>query len=310
QEHEAQLKRHDNHRLSSETALVGVITGLGRAREPGTGRITRYMMLSNRAGEFTVWGDELAHYPQSVHDPVNVYLSPGGAVMVSDIHSGLSESHETLARPERVRMYSGATVRHVLEQMRQGWPSYGFPALPHHWPDNFYFSDDRRPTASPLPSAHRVDVTAYAAPEQLMPVVFSTERNSRTLNLLLCKGPEEMLVGFVRREGGFCPVLVLPSPDYSHLMVSTITENGVCLAGYGEAINHDEDTPYPPEPHLMQFRLKGHHDRLLAVVHKPEEMPDYLFRQLGFNQTWHEWKRDEQHRQQQRRPGHFRGMSM
>ncbi|ENC0730388.1 conjugal transfer protein, partial [Shigella sonnei] len=57
QEHEARLKRHDNHRLSRETALVGVITELGRAREPGTGRITRYMMLSNRAGEFTVWGD-------------------------------------------------------------------------------------------------------------------------------------------------------------------------------------------------------------------------------------------------------------
>ncbi|MEB7245793.1 hypothetical protein NEN36_26350, partial [Escherichia coli] len=42
---------------------------------------------------------------------------------------GMPESHETMARPERVRMYSGATVRHVLEQMRQGWPSYGFPAL-------------------------------------------------------------------------------------------------------------------------------------------------------------------------------------
>ncbi|ENK0686363.1 MobA/MobL family protein [Shigella sonnei] len=310
QEHEARLKHHDNHRLSRETALAGVITGLGRAREPGTGMITRYMILSNRAGEFTVWGDELADYPQSVHDQVNVYLSPGGAVMVTDIHSGLSESHETLARPERVRMYSGATVRHVLEQMRQGWPSYGFPALPHHWPDNFYFSDDRRPAASPLPSAHRVDVTAYAAPEQLMPVVFSTERNSRTLNLLLCKGPEEMLVGFVRLEDELRPVLALPSPDYSHLMVSIITENGIHLAGYGEAINRDADTPYPPEPKLMQFRLKGCQDTLFAAINKPEEIPDYLFRQLGFNQTWHEWKRDEQHRQQQRRPGHYRGMSM
>ncbi|EOD2058913.1 MobQ family relaxase [Shigella sonnei] len=309
-EYDARLKHHDNHRLSRETALAGVITGLGRAREPGTGMITRYMILSNRAGEFTVWGDELADYPQSVYDQVNVYLSPGGAVMVTDIHSGLSESHETLARPERVRMYSGATVRHVLEQMRQGWPSYGFPALPHHWPDNFYFSDDRRPTASPLPSAHRVDVTAYAAPEQLMPVVFSTERNSRTLNLLLCKGPEEMLVGFVRLEDELRPVLALPSPDYSHLMVSIITENGIHLAGYGEAINRDADTPYPPEPKLMQFRLKGCQDTLFAAINKPEEMPDYLFRQLGFNQTWHEWKRDEQHRQQQRRPGHYRGMSM
>ncbi|EFY6988707.1 TPA: MobQ family relaxase [Escherichia coli] len=310
QEYDARLKHHDNHRLSRETALAGVITGLGRAREPGTGMITRYMILSNRAGEFTVWGDELADYPQNVHDQVNVYLSPGGAVMVTDIHSGLSESHETLARPERVRMYSGATVRHVLEQMRQGWPSYGFPALPHHWPDNFYFSDDRRPAASPLPSAHRVDVTAYAAPEQLMPVVFSTERNSRTLNLLLCKGPEEMLVGFVRLEDELRPVLALPSPDYSHLMVSIITENGIHLAGYGEAINRDADTPYPPEPKLMQFRLKGCQDTLFAAINKPEEMPDYLFRQLGFNQTWHEWKRDEQHRQQQRRPGHYRGMSM
>ncbi|HFE3638344.1 TPA: MobQ family relaxase [Escherichia coli] len=310
QEYDARLKHHDNHRLSRETALAGVITGLGRAREPGTGMITRYMILSNRSGEFTVWGDELADYPQSVHDQVNVYLSPGGAVMVTDIHSGLSESHETLARPERVRMYSCATVRHVLEQMRQGWPSYGFPALPHHWPDNFYFSDDRRPAASPLPSAHRVDVTAYAAPEQLMPVVFSTERNSRTLNLLLCKGPEEMLVGFVRLEDELRPVLALPSPDYSHLMVSIITENGIHLAGYGEAINRDADTPYPPEPKLMQFRLKGCQDTLFAAINKPEEMPDYLFRQLGFNQTWHEWKRDEQHRQQQRRPGHYRGMSM
>ncbi|HBE5343354.1 TPA: MobA/MobL family protein [Escherichia coli] len=310
QEYDARLKHHDNHRLSRETALAGVITGLGRAREPGTGMITRYMILSNRAGEFTVWGDELADYPQSVHDQVNVYLSPGGAVMVTDIHSGLSESHETLARPERVRMYSCATVRHVLEQMRQGWPSYGFPALPHHWPDNFYFSDDRRPAASPLPSAHRVDVTAYAAPEQLMPVVFSTERNSRTLNLLLCKGPEEMLVGFVRLEDELRPVLALPSPDYSHLMVSIITENGIHLAGYGEAINRDADTPYPPEPKLMQFRLKSCQDTLFAAINKPEEMPDYLFRQLGFNQTWHEWKRDEQHRQQQRRPGHYRGMSM
>ncbi|EIG6529969.1 MobA/MobL family protein [Escherichia coli] len=310
QEHEARLKRHDNHRLSRETALVGVITELGRTREPGTGRITRYMMLNNRSGKFTVWGDELAHYPQGEGDPVNVYLSPGGAVMVSDIRNGISESHETLARPERVRMYSGTTVRHLLEQMRHKWPSYGFPALPHHWPDNFYFSDDRRPVTSPLPSADRVDVTAYSAPEQLMPVVFSVARNNHMLHLLLCKGPEEMFVGFVRLEDGLRPVLALPSPDYSHLMVSTITENGIHLEGYGEAINRDADTPYPPKPHLMQFRLKGCQDRLFAAINKPEEMPDYLFRQLGFNQTWHEWKQDEQHRQQQRRPGHYRGMSM
>ncbi|MEF7842653.1 MobQ family relaxase, partial [Escherichia coli] len=37
QEYDARLKHHDNHRLSRETALAGVITGLGRAREPGTG---------------------------------------------------------------------------------------------------------------------------------------------------------------------------------------------------------------------------------------------------------------------------------
>lgn len=42
--------------------------------------------------------------------------------MVSDIREGMPESHERMARPERVRMYSGATVRHVLEQMRQGGP--------------------------------------------------------------------------------------------------------------------------------------------------------------------------------------------
>ncbi|MCZ5067684.1 hypothetical protein O5824_27630, partial [Escherichia coli] len=78
--------------------------------------------LSNRVGEFTVWGDELAHYPQSVHDQVNVYLSPGGAVMVSDIREGMPESHETLARPERVRMYSGwrlSLSRHISVYRRK-----------------------------------------------------------------------------------------------------------------------------------------------------------------------------------------------
>ncbi|MGJ8945844.1 hypothetical protein AB9K17_23350, partial [Salmonella enterica subsp. enterica serovar Kentucky] len=43
QEYDSRLKHHDNHLLSRETGIAGVITGLGSAREPGTGRITRYM---------------------------------------------------------------------------------------------------------------------------------------------------------------------------------------------------------------------------------------------------------------------------
>ncbi|MCK0704214.1 hypothetical protein JI258_23265, partial [Escherichia coli] len=32
---------------------------------------------------------------------------------------------------------------------------------------------------------------------------------------------------------------------------------------------------------------------LFAAVNTPEKQPDHLFRSLGFNHTWDEWRREE-----------------
>ncbi|EOX1060519.1 hypothetical protein ACO4HZ_005389, partial [Escherichia coli] len=91
--------------------------------------------------------------------------------------------------------------------------------------------------------------------------------------------------------------LTIPLNDTGHfVLIASIQRTSLFLSVYYRRNAHGT--------------LKGCQDTLLAAINKPEEMPDYLFRQLGFNQTWHEWKQDEQHRQQQRRPGHYRGMSM
>ncbi len=43
----------------------------------------------------------------------------------------------------------------------------------------------------------------------------------------------------------------------------------------------------------MEFHLKTREAPLFAVVNTPEKQPDHLFRSLGFNRTWDEWRREE-----------------
>ncbi|HHD8732660.1 TPA: hypothetical protein ACOXZ8_004403, partial [Escherichia coli] len=48
-----------------------------------------------------------------------------------------------------------------------------------------------------------------------------------------------------------------------------------------------------PAPELMAFHLKTRETPLFAAINTPEKQPEYLFRSLGFNHTWDEWRREE-----------------
>ncbi len=75
--------------------------------------------------------------------------------------------------------------------------------------------------------------------------------------------------------------------------ISALTDKGLRYAGYGVAVNHDADSHISPAPELMEFHLKTREAPLFAVVNTPEKQPDHLFRSLGFNRTWDEWRREE-----------------
>lgn len=80
-------------------------------------------------------------------------------------------------------------------------------------------------------------------------------------------------------------------------------------AGYGVAVNHDADSHISPAPELMEFHLKTREAPLFAAVNTPEKQPDHLFRSLGFNRTWDEWRREEDARTHATERRHDRGWS-
>ncbi|HFG4085164.1 conjugal transfer protein, partial [Escherichia coli] len=79
--------------------------------------------------------------------------------------------------------------------------------------------------------------------------------------------------------------------------------------GYGVAVNHDADSHISPAPELMEFHLKTREAPLFAAVNTPEKQPDHLFRSLGFNRTWDEWRREEDARTHTTERRHDRGWS-
>lgn len=84
---------------------------------------------------------------------------------------------------------------------------------------------------------------------------------------------------------------------------------GLRYAGYGVAVNHDADSHISPAPELMEFHLKTREAPLFAAVNTPEKQPDHLFRSLGFNRTWDEWRREEDARTHATERRHDRGWS-
>ena len=125
----------------------------------------------------------------------------------------------------------------------------------------------------------------------------------------LVMGVDDSLGGVVRLNGTLYPAFAVPSADNSQLVISALTDKGLRYAGYGVAVNHDADSHISPAPELMEFHLKTREAPLFAAVNTPEKQPDHLFRSLGFNRTWDEWRREEDARTHATERRHDRGWS-
>ncbi|ECM6399100.1 conjugal transfer protein [Salmonella enterica subsp. enterica serovar Typhimurium] len=294
-----QLRRNDNAVMDSGV-LKAVVTGYGEAPMPGNGEMTCYLLLHNRNGEYTLWGNELEKYRARIFESVDLMRDRSGYIC---------ERSEIGQRPPLQHVYSSATFEQLLTQVCQTWPQHTRDLRqPKTWPESFCLGEDRQP-AMPSLAARKVDFTQGRLPPTLMPVMSSVDRETRQLQLLLVMGVDDSMGGVVRLNGTLYPAFAVPTADNSQLVINALTDKGLRFAGYGEAVNHDADSPARPAPELMQFHLKTWSEPLFAIVNTPEKQPDHLFRSLGFERTWDEWKPDEYARTHATERRHDRGWS-
>ena len=294
-----QLRKNDNAVMDSGV-LRAVVTGYGEAPMPGNGEMTCYLLLHNRNGEYTLWGNELEKYRTRIFESVDLMRDRSGYIC---------DRSEIGQHPPLQRVYSSATFEQLLTQVCQTWPQYTRNLRqPKTWPESFCLGEDRQP-AMPSPAARKVDFMQGRLPPTLMPVMSSVDRETRQLQLLLVMGVDDSLGGVVRLNGTLYPAFAVPSADNRHLVISALTDKGLRYAGYGVAVNHDADSHISPAPELMQFHLKTREAPLFAAVNTPEKQPDHLFRSLGFNRTWEEWQREEDARTHTTERRHDRGWS-
>ncbi|HBB8256791.1 TPA: MobQ family relaxase [Escherichia coli] len=294
-----QLRKNDNAVMDSGV-LRAVVTGYGEAPMPGNGEMTCYLLLHNRNGEYTLWGNELEKYRTRIFESVDLMRDRSGYIC---------DRSEIGQRPPLQRVYSSATFEQLLTQVCQTWPQYTRNLRqPKTWPESFCLGEDRQP-AMPSLAARKVDFTQGRLLPTLMPVMSSVDRETRQLQLLLVMGVDDSLGGVVRLNGTLYPAFAVPSADNSQLVISALTDKGLRYAGYGVAVNHDADSHISPAPELMEFHLKTREAPLFAAVNTPEKQPDHLFRSLGFNRTWDEWRREEDARTHTTERRHDRGWS-
>lgn len=294
-----QLRKNDNAVMDSGV-LRAVVTGYGEAPMPGNGEMTCYLLLHNRNGEYTLWGNELEKYRTRIFESVDLMRDRSGYIC---------DRSEIGQHPPLQRVYSSATFEQLLTQVCQTWPQYTRNLRqPKTWPESFCLGEDRQP-AMPSLAARKVDFTQGRLPPTLMPVMSSVDRETRQLQLLLVMGVDDSLGGVVRLNGTLYPAFAVPSADNSQLVISALTDKGLRYAGYGVAVNHDADSHISPAPELMEFHLKTREAPLFAAVNTPEKQPDHLFRSLGFNRTWDEWRREEDARTHATERRHDRGWS-
>ncbi|EJS9684311.1 DNA primase [Escherichia coli] len=292
-------------KLSPGESVTAVLTNYGEKEyAPGKGRCF-FVELTNRSGKREYWGKGLEELVKNHQKGDHVTLtlqarerspsSPGKPEWVRNIWTmkpvcnGISVSHDNPHEGQYIREYPAATFRQMMTLLQQGWPQLMQDVrLPDKVPDTLYLGEDRQPAAAPRDPALRVPLNG-TPPATLTPLIFSVDKQSQRLDLLLLQSADEYMQGVVRLNGTLYPALATPTADSRQLVINAMTDRGLQFAGYGEAINRDADGPKRPAPQLMQFHLKQQDSPLFAAIHKPEEQPDKLFRSLGFEQTWKEW---------------------
>ncbi|HBB7904468.1 TPA: DNA primase, partial [Escherichia coli] len=277
-------------KLSPGESVTAVLTNYGEKEyAPGKGRCF-FVELTNRSGKREYWGKGLEELVKNHQkgDPVTLTLqarerspsSPGKPEWVRNIWTmkpvcnGISVSHDNPHEGQYIREYPAATFRQMMTLLQQGWPQLMQDVrLPDKVPDTLYLGEDRQPAAAPRDPALRVPLNG-TPPATLTPLIFSVDKQSQRLDLLLLQSADEYMQGVVRLNGTLYPALATPTADSRQLVINAMTDRGLQFAGYGEAINRDADGPKRPAPQLMQFHLKQQDSPLFAAIHKPEEQPD------------------------------------
>ncbi len=263
------------------------------------------MELTNRSGKREYWGNGLEELVKNHQkgDPVTLTLQARETFRLSGetrdrirniwaitpVSNGITVNNDQPHAGQHTLEFPMATFSQVMLQMQQHWPQIMQEVRsPKNPPNNLYIGEDRQPASAPQDQSMRLPL-AGNAPNELIPAIASADKDNRQLNLLLVHSADDHLQGVVRLNGTLYPALATPSADNRQLVINALTDNGLQFAGYGEAVNHDENNHQRPSPQIMQFHLKQQDSPLFAAIHKPEEQPDKLFRSLGFEQTWKEW---------------------
>ncbi len=292
-------------KLSPGESVTAVLTNYGEKEyAPGKGRCF-FVELTNRSGKREYWGNGLEELVKNHQkgDPVTLTLQARETFRLSGetrdrirniwaitpVSNGITVNNDQPHAGQHTLEFPMATFSQVMLQMQQHWPQIMQEVRsPKNPPNNLYIGEDRQPASAPQDQSMRLPL-AGNAPNELIPAIASADKDNRQLNLLLVHSADDHLQGVVRLNGTLYPALATPSADNRQLVINALTDNGLQFAGYGEAVNHDENNHQRPAPQLMQFQLKQQDSPLFAAIHKPEEQPDKLFRSLGFEQTWKEW---------------------
>ncbi|ENI9297330.1 DNA primase, partial [Escherichia coli] len=251
-------------KLSPGESVTAVLTNYGEKEyAPGKGRCF-FVELTNRSGKREYWGNGLEELVKNHQkgDPVTLTLqarerspsSPGKPEWVRNIWTmkpvcnGISVSHDNPHEGQYIREYPAATFRQMMTLLQQGWPQLMQDVrLPDKVPDTLYLGEDRQPAAAPRDPALRVPLNG-TPPATLTPLIFSVDKQSQRLDLLLLQSADEYMQGVVRLNGTLYPALATPTADSRQLVINAMTDRGLQFAGYGEAINRDADGPKRPAP--------------------------------------------------------------
>ncbi|HEA8521821.1 TPA: DNA primase [Escherichia coli] len=292
-------------KLRPGESVTAVLTNYGEKEyAPGKGRCF-FVELTNRSGKREYWGNGLEELVKNHQkgDPVTLTLQARETFRLSGetrdrirniwaitpVSNGITVNNDQPHAGQHILEFPMKTFSQVMSQMQQHWPQIMQEIRsPKNPPNNLYIGEDRQPASAPQDQSMRLPL-AGNAPNELIPAIASADKDNRQLNLLLVHSADDHLQGVVRLNGTLYPALATPSADNRQLVINALTDNGLQFAGYGEAVNHDENTHQRPSPQIMQFHLKQQDSPLFAAIHKPEEQPDKLFRSLGFEQTWKEW---------------------
>lgn len=292
-------------KLRPGESVTAVLTNYGEKEyAPGKGRCF-FVELTNRSGKREYWGNGLEELVKNHQkgNPVTLTLQARETFRLSGetrdrirniwamtpVSNGITVDNDHPHAGQHILEFPMKTFSQVMSQMQQHWPQIMQEVRsPKNPPNNLYIGEDRQPASEPQDQSMRLPL-AGNAPDELIPAIASADKDNRQLNLLLVHSADDHLQGVVRLNGTLYPALATPSADNRQLVINALTDNGLQFAGYGEAVNHDENTHQRPSPQIMQFHLKQQDSPLFAAIHKPEEQPDKLFRSLGFEQTWKEW---------------------